>query len=196
LIEDAGLARFQLGAPFWDILMPILASFHGPVKFLAPPFILHAVHAARWSDPDYRTLRNLAVETAVNHAARYADTRPNARAFLRLTERFVGHRRGPLGRRAVRNLMLIFGMWIAKMEAGGGEHIDVDVDGTLSAAALRQLEGWVPETPTDAESAVAAAAAPPFSPARGRWWVRTRLRELKRARRERAIRVRLAEVDL
>ena len=195
LIEDAGLARFQLGAPFWDILLPVLASFHGPVRFIAPPFILHAVHPARWSNRDYGALRRLAARVAVDHAARHAGERPNARVFLKLAEPYV--RPGELspGRRAVRRVMQLFNIWLAGIEASASMPLDVTVDGMLSPAALRQLEGRLPESPTDAEAAVAASATPRFSPVRASRWVGQRLRELKRARRERAIRARLAEVE-
>ena len=193
LLEDEHLARFQLGAPFWDILMPVIASFHGPVSFIEPPFIVHAVHEARWSDDDYANLRQLAIATAVRHAQRHAAGRPHARAFLELFDRYVGRDVESLNRRARRNAMTIFNLWLAKLEHQGAERLHVEISGELSLSAFSTLGGPLADTPTDADTAGAGAGA--FGVQRMRQWTKAHLRVWKRRRRERAIATRLADVE-
>jgi hypothetical protein len=191
LLNDENLVRFQLGAPFWDILMPILASFHGPVSFIEPPFIIHPIHKARWSEPDYEVLREIAISTVVRHAERHSARRPQARAFLTLFERYVGRATEPLSRRATKNAMMIFNLWLAKLERERTTRLNVRVDGELSAFALTQLERSLPDTPTEIIATSGAAKRTPVI----RRWTSARLREWKRRRRERAVDAHLADIE-
>lgn len=45
---DRKIRKFQLGLPWWDYVIPTLASFEGPVFRIEEPFIVHQVHADRW----------------------------------------------------------------------------------------------------------------------------------------------------
>ena len=67
-ISQADLAGFQLGAPFWDAVIPIALSFHHEVRFLSPPVLLHPSHELNWSDADYKFLRERAVTTLTRYA--------------------------------------------------------------------------------------------------------------------------------
>lgn len=189
LIEDENLARFQLGAPFWDILLPLLASFHGPVSFIDPPFLVHPVHDARWSAQDYETLRQAAVVTVVRHAERHSATSSAARTFLQLFRRYVGRDIAPLDRRARRNAMALFSLWLGKLEREGVQRLDVQIGDELSPSAIARLRDPLPETPTDATSPSGGVGLRAL-----RRWARARLREWKHQRRERAIAARLAGV--
>ena len=114
---DRTLTRLQLGAPFWDIVFPIAASFHGKVQFIAPPFLLHPLHEANWSHADYDQLRLFSIGALANHAKKYSEVSPWAALFDRLMSEFVYSKRQKLGRRSLRTAMSIFDLWLKKIEA-------------------------------------------------------------------------------
>ena len=194
LFEDKNLGRFQLGAPLWDIVLPILASFHGSVAFIEPPFILHAVHKTRWLPADYRIARRWAAETVAAHARRYATTRPRASAFVELLERHVGRRDDHLDRRGLRNTMKVFGLWMAKLEHEGRTRLRVEIAGELGDAAVRHLDRPIPDTPSNPELTLVGAAGSPLNMRRIRYKFAAGLRAWKRHRRERAVVSQLADV--
>lgn len=140
LLEDDMLGNFQLGAPFWDILTPVLASFHGDVSFIDPPFILHPVHAANWSDADYALLRRTAVMTAVAHARRHAATRPRAAHFLRLIERRVGDIGGQLeSRRHIRRAADVLNAWLLDLERSRRQRIETNLNDPIFQQSLKRF---------------------------------------------------------
>lgn len=47
-VKDAKIRRFQLGVPWWDYVIPLMASFEGPTFRIDEPFILHKTHEDRW----------------------------------------------------------------------------------------------------------------------------------------------------
>lgn len=75
-------ASFQLGAPFWDIVVPLVLSFHFDVKFASPPLLLHPIHEANWRREDYRSLREHAVRIVVDYARRVEADSPRSAQFL------------------------------------------------------------------------------------------------------------------
>jgi hypothetical protein len=185
LLEDTDLGRFQLGAPFWDIILPVMASFHGTVSFIDPPFILHTVHSARWSHTDYDKLREAAIRTVIKHAELHSNVSERARVFVELSEKFVGTNRETLSRRSIKNAMMIFDLWVAKIERNSCDRIQVEIDGALSHQSERKLSRELSETPIDESTGM-----------RGPWRLaKAAMREWKRRRREKAITVTLAGVD-
>lgn len=80
LVNDPGLRRFQFGCPWWDYVVPIAASFFGPVKRLAPPLLFHHAHEARWLREDQAAMCKAAYKV-LTRLARQAGT-PLARDFL------------------------------------------------------------------------------------------------------------------
>jgi len=137
LLDDDELAQFQIGAPFWDIIMPILASFHGEVSFIEPPFILHPIHAANWSDEDYRRLRRAAVMAVVGHARRHATRRPRAAHFLQMIEKHVGDARRLDTRGRVRKAAAVMNAWLLGIEGRHGQRIKVDLADPIFLQSLR-----------------------------------------------------------
>jgi hypothetical protein len=116
LANDKVLTKLQLGAPFWDIVLPIAASLHGTVKFIAPPFLLHPLHEANWSHADYDRLRLFSIGALADHAKRYSKLSPRAALFDRLMSEFV-YARGPkLSHSSLRNAMSIFDLWLKNIE--------------------------------------------------------------------------------
>ena len=195
LAEDPDLGRFQLGAPFWDIVIPIVASFHGVVSFIDPPFILHPVHRARWSHADYDTLREAAIKTVIGHAQLHADRSDQARLFLQLIDRHVGRKRDVLNRRSIRNAKMIFNLWIAKVERANAQAIRVKIDGELNHPSLQGLSGELVETPTDSLGAVDGSSASMLSLWRLNRLAKSSLRNWKQRRREKAVTDRLAGIE-
>ena len=196
LVEDENLARFQLGAPFWDVVLPIAASFHGPVAFVAPPFIVHVVHKPRVFGADYDILRLWAIETLVRHAERYADDRPAARAFLSLFDTCGGRRSGARDGRDVKNAMMAINVWRTRLERDGRRRIAATIVAEISASALDQLKRPLGETPSDPERALASRMDGAFSPRRVRQAIAAQLRAWRRERSERAAGARLAGLKL
>jgi hypothetical protein len=71
-----------MGAPFWDLVIPLALSFHYDVRFASPPLLLHPSHDANWASDDYQYMRARAVETLSQYAGRFASESSRARSFL------------------------------------------------------------------------------------------------------------------
>jgi hypothetical protein len=91
LVNDPGLRKFQFGCPWWDYVVPIAASFFGPVKRLTPPLIFHHAHEFRWHKEDQEAMAE-AAQTVLLRLARQAGT-PLARDFIAKAENTGGDRR-------------------------------------------------------------------------------------------------------
>lgn len=117
VLQDERVRSLQLGAPFWDIVLPTIASFHGPVRFVKPPFLLHAIHPASWNAKDYEIIRKVGIKAVLMHARRHAAASLNARKFLYIVERTAG----PLERlerpRQYRAIARVVNAWLLKLEA-------------------------------------------------------------------------------
>lgn len=194
LKDDPLLGRFRLGAPFWDIVIPIAASFHGDVAFVEPPFLLHPAHHANWSRADYRELQNAAVGALVRHARVYSARSDRAALFLRLFEEHVGTRGSTTDRRAIKNSMMVFDAWLKKIERDNPVSVRVELDAAVSAHSRKMIAaGGLPEVPMPAvpnrgdESASLSA--------RWRRRIRTALRERKRKRTEKVHAIIFSEIE-
>ncbi len=175
VLEDTDLCRFQFGAPFWDLVIPMAASFHGPVVFLEPPFILHAMHEARWSHEDYDVLQQLAFQALIAHARKHA-SKPIPRMFLAGFDRHIGLSRDLGDPRTAKRAKLLLDQWMKRVEACNTTTVRAHAQGTLSEEALQLLASGhsLPDTPRLKEF-----SEPPPSP-----WRRLQ-RHLKARRRQR-----------
>ncbi|MGQ0457926.1 MAG: hypothetical protein ACT4OU_12810 [Hyphomicrobium sp.] len=55
-LDDQALRRFQLGAPWWDYVFPLVCSRDVPIKRIKEPFIAHLAHNERWDPPMFNAL--------------------------------------------------------------------------------------------------------------------------------------------
>lgn len=152
LLDDPDVCRFQFGAPFWDLVIPVVASFHGPVVFIDPPFILHTMHEARWSQDDYLKLQALAFPAILRHAERHSH-KPAARAFLDGFHGCIGRKPDLAERRTWRMAKLLVDQWLIKVEAQTAMRLDVEIGDALSDASAGVLGGpaRIGDTPTPRE---------------------------------------------
>lgn len=148
---DPDVGAFQMGAPFWDILLPTVASFHCPLGFIAPPFILHEIHPARFNKEEYKELRLRAVNAVVGHARRYRDSRPRAAAYLQGLEDYLGGPFDPSNYRKVKESARYMGFWLARIEAAPTDLVTVDFNDPAIARFISQLFGHTAEALTVAK---------------------------------------------
>ena len=117
VLRDERVRSLQLGAPFWDIVLPTIASFHGQVRFAKPPFLLHVVHPANWNATDYEILRKVGIEAVLMHARKHAAVSLNARKFLYIVERTAGPLKRLERSRQFRAVARVVNAWLLKIEA-------------------------------------------------------------------------------
>lgn len=176
-LRDRELGRLQIGAPFWDIAVPVIASFHQPVVFIQSPLIFHQVHDAQWSDRDYDELRSVAVNAILHHARDYRETSVSARRFLFIAERLVGARPVLETQGDVKLIAGLVDAWLNGIEAANSRPIRIDdsdpvVNGVAASAGSDGQDFWKREsrwgrrTPTQGNLRNAV-----------RRWRKTRLRE-------------------
>jgi len=116
LIDDPDIGRLQLGAPFWDIVVPVAASFHGDVRFLRPPVAAHVSHVPQWSPDDYDRLRAFSARTMVDHAVRFAGSSARAALFLRVARELVARPEKLAGPREIKAIARLVGAWLRRIE--------------------------------------------------------------------------------
>lgn len=145
LAADPDLGAFQMGAPYWDILLPTAASLHHPVAFVPAPFLLHEIHPARWNSADYKMLRERAVNVIVAHARRYKDVRPQAAAFLAGLEGFLGGPFEPLTEKKIKDSAVFMNLWLAKIEQTPSRIVAVDYNDPTINRFISQLFGHTAE---------------------------------------------------
>jgi hypothetical protein len=135
VLLDEDLGRFQLGAPFWDVAIPVVASFHGVVEFIRPPFLLHAVHKANWSEADYDVLRLFASNAVLRHARANAATSPNARKFVEMAEALTGARDAIVTRKDAKAVTRLVDAWLKRLEHSQSVRLAVDLADPILRAA-------------------------------------------------------------
>jgi len=181
-IAQSELAGFQLGAPFWDAVIPIALSFHNQVRFLSPPVLLHPSHQLNWSEADYKFLREKAVKTLTRYAEDSAAESPRARSFLQGMEAFKDSfsRRTPY--RDQKRAAEYIALSVRQMQGDSWQRVEIDFnDPYLRESLIGLLE-------TDDEALGLASKVFPYA---GRPQVETNgyleiARILLRARKSRA----------
>ena len=136
---DPEVGAFQLGTPYWDALIPVIASLHREVEFVAAPFLLHEIHPARWNKEEYQALRERCVRTAIAHASRWRDRRPRADAFLKGLEAFIGGPLEPATERKIKDAAVFMNLWLAKIEATPSRLVAVDFNDPKIAGFIGQI---------------------------------------------------------
>lgn len=145
LAADPEIGAFQIGAPYWDILLPTAASLHHPLAFVPAPFLLHEIHPARWNDADYRLLRERAVKAMIAHARRYQAIRPQAAAFLAGLEDFIGGPFEPASERKIKDSAVFMNLWLAKLDQTPNRIVAVDYNDPTINRFIAQLFGHTAE---------------------------------------------------
>jgi len=181
-IARSELAGFQLGAPFWDAVIPIALSFHNQVRFLSPPVLLHPSHQLNWSEADYKFLREKAVTTLTRYAEDSAAESPRARSFLQGMEAFKDSFSRRTAYRDQKRAAEYIALTVRQMQSDSWETIEIDFnDRYLRESLIELLE-------TDDEALGLASKVFPYA---GRGQVETNgyleiARILLRARKSRA----------
>jgi hypothetical protein len=184
LFDDSRLLSLQLGAPFWDLALPIVASFHGPVAFIDPPFLVHTLHDAHWNADHVAAGARPALAAIVEHAERCAHRRPRARYFLDLVDKHVGRDIAGLTPHRVNKALAILNMWMAKLERTRATRLNVTMAGELGPHTRTQLRLALPDTSGKAQ---AGPVGIPPSLWVMRQWMRAKLRQMKPHRHDREI---------
>jgi hypothetical protein len=170
LMDDPDIAKLQLGAPMWDIAIPVIASFHADVEFIEPPFLLHPVHQATWSRPDYDRLRVFCADAILRQARVSAPSSLNARRFLRVIEANLGRLQRVASGRQAKLFMRLANFWLVRIEQVHSVRIELNAEDPVLGAAiigldveLDHLAGWeslpearAPRWPLPIEAARAA----------------------------------------
>lgn len=136
--DDSGLASFQIGAPFWDVILPIAASFHHDLKFLPAPLLSHPIHDAKWNDEDYRFLRSRAVKAIVNHAEKYRHQSRNADSFLSGLARHLDSTRPNSVLRREKRTAEFMGHWLGHYQANVAD-LEIDLTDPFMRASAQRL---------------------------------------------------------
>jgi hypothetical protein len=92
VVNDPAVRLFQYGCPWWDYVLPVAASFFGPVKRLTPPLLFHHAHTTHWDKGHQNSMRAVARAVLLQLAAK-AGT-PLARDFLAKAERLANAKHG------------------------------------------------------------------------------------------------------
>ena len=136
---DADVGAFQVGAPYWDVIIPVVASLHRPIEFVPAPFLLHEIHPARWNKADYKRLREAAVRTALAHAERWRADRPRADAFLRGLESYVGGKVDFASDRSIKAAAVYMNLWLGQFDSRPSDTVAVDFNAPVAARFVRQI---------------------------------------------------------
>ena len=145
IAADPEIGAFQVGAPYWDILLPTAASLHHPVGFIPAPFLLHEIHPARWNEADYKLLRERAVKVMIAHARQYQKIRPQAAAFLAGLEGFIGGPFEPVTERKIKDSAVFMNLWLAKLDQTPSRLVAVDYNDPTINRFISQLFGHTAE---------------------------------------------------
>jgi len=143
--DDAELASFQLGAPYWDVVLPVAASFHHRLRFLPAPFLSHPIHEAKWNEADYRLLRTQAVKAIVNHAERHRHRRANADAFLKGLERYLEAAKPNSPLRREKRIAEYLGHWLGRYEASTVDELEMDLSDPVMRTSAQNLFAYSAE---------------------------------------------------
>ncbi|MCX5513625.1 hypothetical protein C3941_14225 [Kaistia algarum] len=151
LAADPDVCAFQLGTPYWDVLIPVVASLHREVEFVPAPFLLHEIHPARWNKVEYQGLREKAVFAAIAHATRWRASRPRADAFLKGLEGYLGGPFQPASERSIKDAAVYMSLWLTKIETKPSDAVKVDLNDPVIARFVRQIFSHTAEALTIAK---------------------------------------------
>ena len=101
MFSDPEVGMFQMGVPWWDVLVPTVASFYGHVACIDEPFVAHMDHLQAWDTDEYRRVGLLARDTMLRQAKKRAGVSAVARDFLEEYSAFLGEMRGEVDRKVL-----------------------------------------------------------------------------------------------
>ena len=126
--ENEPFASFQLGAPFWDIVIPLVLSFHFDLEFSVPPVLLHAIHPQNWQQEDYRGLRRKAVEITVDYARRVENQSARAAQFLRGLETYCPNFGDAPSKKEIKRAATYMNAFLQSIETGSSADLNPDMN--------------------------------------------------------------------
>ena len=124
----------------WDIAVPVIASFNGEVEFIEPPFLLHPMHRATWSRPDYDRLRVFCADAILRQARAAAATSVNARRFLHVIEASLGQLHEVTRRGEAKLFMRLANFWLGRIEEAHSVRVELSGEDAVLGAALSGLD--------------------------------------------------------
>lgn len=139
--ETEHFAAFQLGAPFWDIVIPLVLSFHFNLAFATPPVLLHANHPQHWRQEDYKELRRHAVEITVCYAKRIRNESRRASQFLRGLEVYCPDIGNSLSDKQVKRAATYMAAFLGNIEAKNGADLNADLNHPFMRACVASAFG-------------------------------------------------------
>ena len=137
--ENDDFGAFQLGASFWDIVIPLVLSFHFKLLFASPPILLHPSHPLNWRQDDYHELRRYAVLITVGYARKVEGKSPRAAQFLRgLALYCPGLGRSPSDRQ-VKRAATYMAAFLEILEMENGVDLSADMNHPYMRACLNSM---------------------------------------------------------
>ena len=114
MFSDPDVGIFQMGVPWWDVLVPTVASFYGYVACIDEPFVAHMDHLQAWETNEYRRVGLLARDTMLRQARKRAGVSAVARDFLEEYSAFLSEMRGEKDRKVLFRMNKFCWEWIWK----------------------------------------------------------------------------------
>jgi hypothetical protein len=103
-----------MGVPWWDVLVPTVASFYGKVACISEPLLAHMCHPEIWNKEEYHRVGTLARDVLLDQAEKMADKSDVAHDFLEQYRDFLSRMKGEKERRVLFNLNQFCWKWIWK----------------------------------------------------------------------------------
>ena len=114
MFSDPQVGIFQMGVPWWDVLVPTVAGFYGNVACIDEPFVAHMDHLQAWETNEYRRVGLLARDTMLRQARKRAGVSAVARGFLEEYSAFLSEMRGEKDRKVLFRMNKFCWAWIWK----------------------------------------------------------------------------------
>lgn len=114
MFSDPDVGTFQMGVPWWDVLVPTVAGFYGHVACIDEPFVAHMDHLQAWESKEYLRVGVLARDTMLRQARKMAGVSAEARDFLAQYSVFLSEMRGEKDRKVLFRLNKFCWDWIWK----------------------------------------------------------------------------------
>lgn len=83
ILKHPTILRFQMGMPWWDVLLPVIASFQGPLLQIREPWLMHLRHPQAWKRDQYRGFGKQARDLVIGYADELSSRNERAREFMK-----------------------------------------------------------------------------------------------------------------
>jgi hypothetical protein len=128
VFEDERFSLFQVGAPYWDIVIPLVLSFHFNLTFAKLPILLHASHDQVWRNADYELLRGHAATITTQYAQSIREQSEAADKFLRGLEFYCPEYSKDDSERTIKKIAIFLAFSLENIERENGLSLDVDLN--------------------------------------------------------------------